>query len=509
MASRAVLEEFLKFLQGNTTFQKQFQIGDNINNHFSEIEKYFSEQNISNQTDKAEKLIHSLEENAKLELQSIPNFKDKKANYEWIKDELLKLYRTKTTKVSPIITVLNCRQENMSIREYLTTIRVAGMKQMPDHDDNEREAILINIFLKGINNRNAAKATELMRPKSLEEAFNLIKKEDKKPENYYVRKMITDADVQKSNEIEILKKRISDLEFKLKQIEKNQIFKKHFYHEKASNDQKRKSECYNCKEEGHIARNCLKPLRCNHCKKTGHIARFCKNNKFQQKQNIRQFQDTNSNQEIEYDEVSCDNQSIVTDYKSKLEDENGLFTIVSNQKKTKKQFRPEKKYPNDIIEIEKFINGSSKINPIKKAAKTMISESRSEPAANKPIVGGYIEDKYEKIFIDSGAESSIIDHGLFQKLREKHGVKLYRSNKTLSCANGSKIKVIGCSMLKIKIGNKIERINMIVVENLFPRVIIGIKEMKRLNIAVMPANDCIIVGEKQIPFISKVREAEN
>ncbi|WP_337235354.1 hypothetical protein, partial [Salmonella enterica] len=66
-----------------------------------------------------------------------------------------------------------------------------------------------------------------IRPKSLEEARSLIKEEDKKPQNYYVRKMITGADVQKSNGIEILKKRISDLEFKLKQIEKNQIFKKH------------------------------------------------------------------------------------------------------------------------------------------------------------------------------------------------------------------------------------------------------------------------------------------
>ena len=142
-----------------------------------------------------------------------------------IKEELLKLYLTTTTKVSPIITVLNCRQENMSIREYLTTLRVAGMKQMPDHDDNEQETILINAFLKGINNRNAAKATELMRPKSLEEAFNLIKKEDKKPENDYVRKMTIDI-YQKSNEIEILKKGIADLENKFKQIERNQITKK-------------------------------------------------------------------------------------------------------------------------------------------------------------------------------------------------------------------------------------------------------------------------------------------
>ena len=61
MASKAVLEEFLKFLQGITTCQKKFQISDDINNHFCEIEGYFSQQNISNQAERAQKLIHSLE----------------------------------------------------------------------------------------------------------------------------------------------------------------------------------------------------------------------------------------------------------------------------------------------------------------------------------------------------------------------------------------------------------------------------------------------------------------
>ena len=49
---------------------------------------------------------------------------------------------------------------------------------------------MINAFLKGLNNRNAAIATELMKPKSLEKAFNLIRKEDEKSDNNYIRTVI-------------------------------------------------------------------------------------------------------------------------------------------------------------------------------------------------------------------------------------------------------------------------------------------------------------------------------
>lgn len=52
----------------------------------------------------------------------------------------------------------------MTIREYLTAIRVTGIKEMSDHNDNEIEDILFNVFLKGTNKRNAARASEMMKP---------------------------------------------------------------------------------------------------------------------------------------------------------------------------------------------------------------------------------------------------------------------------------------------------------------------------------------------------------
>lgn len=56
----------------------------------------------------------------------------------------------------------------MNTREYLTAIRVTGFKEMPGHEENGREDIIIIIFLKGINNRNASKATELMKSRSVQ-----------------------------------------------------------------------------------------------------------------------------------------------------------------------------------------------------------------------------------------------------------------------------------------------------------------------------------------------------
>lgn len=67
----------------------------------------------------------------------------------------------------------------MSIWEYLTkriprtAIKVVGIKEMPNHNDTEKEDILLNMFL-GDSKSEWARKTELVDPKSLEVAFNFI-----------------------------------------------------------------------------------------------------------------------------------------------------------------------------------------------------------------------------------------------------------------------------------------------------------------------------------------------
>ena len=137
MASRAIVEELVKFLQGFRSMTV-FSIGQNIQNHINDFEKYSTELNINADDDKCKKLIESLEENARCELQSIPNFKTNERNFDWIKGKLIELYQTKATKVSHLINILNLKQDDMTIREYLTAVRVAGIKEMLNHDEHER-----------------------------------------------------------------------------------------------------------------------------------------------------------------------------------------------------------------------------------------------------------------------------------------------------------------------------------------------------------------------------------
>ena len=43
-----------------------------------------------------------------------------------------------------------------------------------------------------------------------------------------------------------------------------------------------------------------------------------------------------------------------------------------------------------------------------------------------------------------------------------------------------------------------------IVQGLFPKVIIGIKQMKKDGIVVDPQNDCIWFENQRVPFVSKV-----
>ena len=146
MASRAFMDELMKLLQGNIQFNQKFSIGRNIRLHLQELEIFFEEQKIMNQDEKARKLINSLEDDAKFELQSLPEFKAHSEEYDWLKERLCSLYHQKKTKIMPIVNILNIKQQNMMFREYLSTVRIAGYMEMADFDDTERERMLISIF---------------------------------------------------------------------------------------------------------------------------------------------------------------------------------------------------------------------------------------------------------------------------------------------------------------------------------------------------------------------------
>jgi hypothetical protein len=150
-----------------------------------------------------------------------------------------------------------------------------------------------------------------------------------------------------------------------------------------------------------------------------------------------------------------------------------------------------------------YINGNGR-KP-KHVAPTVISSSRPERAANKPLVHGTVGGVQTKIFFDTGAELNVMDESLFKEIKERNpNIKLEQRDSMIRCANDTKMRGLGKVELTMCIGGAWTRQIFTVVKGMFPRTIVGIREMKRCGIKVDPKNDCIWFGERRISFVSKV-----
>ena len=143
-------------------------------------------------------------------------------------------------------------------------------------------------------------------------------------------------------------------------------------------------------------------------------------------------------------------------------------------------------------------------------SRTLISDTNSEPAANKPIVMCAINNCRVPVLVDSGAECNVADETFIKSLQlNDHSVKLYAQCGKMKCANGSSITIVGVTFIPVTIGSGTMRMKFTVVNNLFPKLIIGIKTMKDEDIRIIPVNDTIMVKNEYIPFLSKTEGGLN
>jgi hypothetical protein len=175
------------------------------------------------------------------------------------------------------------------------------------------------------------------------------------------------------------------------------------------------------------------------------------------------------------------------------------------KQKENRKMKPEDK---EVSQWVAYIKGEGR-KP-KSLAPTLISLSRPERAANKPLVSGSIEGVQTKIFFDTGAEINVIDESFFNVLKKNNpSLKVESANIFVRCANDSKMKAIGKVTLNLLLQGVLTRQIFTIVRGIFPKVIVGIRQMKKSQIAVDPKNDCIWISNKRVPFVSKIDSIED
>lgn len=445
---------------------KKYVKGENINDHLKQMDCLLTNSKLT-ENQKKRVFLNSLENDAKLEIISDPNF-DENLSLDNIINQIQSKFHRKETKISPLIKLLSIKQNvEESPHEYLQKLRVEAFKSMCGERKDLRENFIRQAFIKGLKNKTISCAIEKSEIEDMNELVEMITEEEKDMNNdlclHIQEDKQKDETIEKlCQQVDILTKKVDFLTQKLLKVNKQ--------FPKMKVTQEKKLQCWNCEGEGHTLKQCRKKMWCKICNRSNHIARFCK-----QKENVRYVEEKFEKNTDDIESI-CTNQSGY----SNLPEIADLASIENNEWKVYKR-RSRKNKSTD--------------------SQTLISLSRSEKAHNKPLVFGMCNGTPTKLLVDSGCSINIIDEEYLKTLNQNYVVQPEKLR--IQCANGSKEKSKGRVKLKIQIGNLREDMVFSIVPNIFPRLIIGLKQMKASGISINPATDSIIIGRKQVKFVSK------
>ena len=304
MASQA---EFSKFLSQIFMFQKisNFHIGDDPVKHIQELKNHILNLKIDDESEKIRCFINSVEQDVQYELFSLPDYQIFKDDFDLITNKFIEIYKSKDSKISIITELLQIKQNDLSLREFLTKLRVDLFKSQPEMNSVSRERTLIFAFLFGLNNKKVAAAVQFLQPSTLEEAYNFVKKEVKKENKENIRQIKTSYN--SSDEINALKKKVAELEQIIINLSRdikngrttfrrtNKTFSNEF---RDRNGQINDVKCFNCDSIGHLVRDRTKPIVCKKCKRVGHLDRFCRTRNMEKVRYINE----NDGENEEFDE---------------------------------------------------------------------------------------------------------------------------------------------------------------------------------------------------------------
>ena len=273
---------------------------------------------------------------------------------------------------------------------------------------------------------------------------------------------------------------------------------------------------------------------CRSCNRTGHVSRFCDSSNALryiheepvETDDMKDFESASviSWETTEQPEGFLDSSTSPAIMTVQIGDEDRVpeFCNVGRSQRNRKSKRqcsadPEieawiKYIDGEIKEMPKHGNASVLRQPRKNEhgsyehttrTPTVISKSRAEGAAKKPLVMGRCGNVQTPLLIDSGAALNVIDESFVKSLPANSIIKRDLRENRIRCANDEIVRSKGRVTLMVSIGSRSENMVFSIMPSLFPKIIIGLRQMKHSKMVIDPPEDSLWVEGQRVKFISK------
>jgi hypothetical protein len=403
---------------------------------------------------------------------------------------------------------------------------------------------MLECFVNGLRNKALATALRHLKPKTLEEAVKMIKKEEKElvDETFEtVDELVCSHDCQVkiaelSKEIALLRRKIDTLvSSTFTRPSGNNLQPRRFARmpervisRTSSRNQNYRPilKCHNCNKPGHFANACSLPKRCYNCGRNGHISKFCRQGKSVNCLHMESKRDTfeeNTSfppsadadvESVQYPMLSVSNRfgSLDDECNENAEENEEIYMTESTPRRIK-QTTPKvnkKTFVRNSTLLDRqvaFIEGRGP-RPMAEEMESSLRPRKSANFYNKPVIKCRLNGDRVSTLMDSGATCNLLSKEAFKTISGKDGCRLQTTNNRVSCANDTTLNCLGEVSLHFSLGGITTLVKFLVVDGLRNcQAIVGLRTMKKLGIQFDFKNDCVILNDIIIPFESYVSPA--